>query len=100
MTIDGTKLAILIRPLVPDTHAVVLQVLDIGIALEEPQQLVDDGLEVELLGSQEREALLEVKTHLMTEDRDSACTCTVVLLGTLGEYALAEIEILFHCFCC
>ena len=44
-----------------------LEVVHIGVTLQEPQELVDDALEVELLCRQEREALLEIKAHLIAE---------------------------------
>ncbi len=52
VSVDGSKLAILVGPLVPNGDAMLLQPTDVGVATKEPQQLVDDGLEVEFLGGE------------------------------------------------
>ena len=44
LAVNRAELAVLIGPLVPDADAVLAQVADVGVALEEPQQLVNDGL--------------------------------------------------------
>lgn len=49
MPIDGAQIAVFIGPFIPDGHTVVLQILDIRITGNEPQQLIYDGLEVNLL---------------------------------------------------
>jgi hypothetical protein len=40
---------------------------------------VDDRLEVQLLGSNQRKSVAKVKAHLTTEDRQSACAGAVSL---------------------
>src|ERR1041384_1706295 len=67
LAVDRTELAVLVGPLVPDRHAVLLQVAHVRVALQEPQQLVDDRLHVQLLGREQRKALREVETHLAAE---------------------------------
>ena len=47
--VDRAQIAILIGPLVPDAHVIILQEFHIGIAAQEPQQLADDPAEVDLL---------------------------------------------------
>jgi hypothetical protein len=49
------------RPTRPRCARRFLQVLDVGIALEEPQQFVDDRFQVQLLGGQQREAVARSK---------------------------------------
>ena len=85
VTVDGTQLAVLVGPLVPDAHAVFLQILHVGIAVEEPQQLVDDRLQVQFLRRQQRKTVLHVVTTLCAKNAQGAGTCTVTLLGTLAE---------------
>ena len=58
MPVHGTQVPVLIRPLVPDADSVLLEVGDVGVARDEPQQFVDYGLEVDLLGGEQGEALL------------------------------------------
>jgi hypothetical protein len=67
MTVYRSEVTVLICPLIPDRDTVVLEVLDICIACDEPEKFVNDGLEVHLLGCEKRESLAQVKTHLMTE---------------------------------
>ena len=62
-----------------------LQVFHVGVALQEPQQLVDDALQMQLLGGQEGETVLQVVAALRTKDADGTCSCAVTLLGTLSQ---------------
>ena len=57
LAVDRPELAVLVRPLIPDGHAVLAQPGDVGLAAQEPQQLVDHRAHVDLLGGDEREAL-------------------------------------------
>ena len=66
----------------------VLEVLDIGVAAQEPQQLVDDGAEVEFLGGEQGEAVLQGETHLVAEDAHRACAGAVQPLGAVVEHVL------------
>lgn len=42
LAIHRPQFTLLVGPLVPDRHAVVLQVTDVGVALQEPQQFMND----------------------------------------------------------
>ena len=96
LAIDRTELAVLVGPLVPDPHAVVVEIFDVGVAGEEPEQLVDDRLEVQLLGRHQRKAFGQVEAHLMAEHRQRAGAGAVALLHAVGENVLHQIEILAH----
>lgn len=48
------------------------------------------------LGGHQREAFLQVKTHLMAENRDRASAGAVIFWRALGEHFLHQIKILFH----
>ena len=43
--IDAAQVAVLVRPFVPDRHAVVVETFDVRVAAQKPEQFVDDGLE-------------------------------------------------------
>src|SRR3546814_5384854 len=60
-------IAVRVRPFVPDANAVLLQIPDVRVALQEPQQFVDDRLDVQLLGREQRETLGQVEAHLVAE---------------------------------
>ena len=72
VAIDRAQIALRVRPVVPNPDAIVLQVLDVGVPLKEPKQLMDDGPEVEFLGGQHWKALAQVKPHLVTKTPQSA----------------------------
>ena len=67
MAIHRPQVAVFVGPLVPDAHAVVFQISNIGIAVQKPQQLDDDGAQVQLLGGQHRKALRQIKSQLVTK---------------------------------
>jgi hypothetical protein len=83
VTIDGTEFAILVGPFVPYSYSVLLKVFDVGVAIEKPEEFVDDALEVEFLGGEQWKTVCHVETHLIAEDALGACTCTVSLYYTL-----------------
>ena len=60
-------IVVAIGVVVPDMYSIINEILDVGVTIEEPQKLVDDTLQKDLLGGQERESLREVKTHLMAK---------------------------------
>lgn len=72
-----SEVSVLVCPFVPDAYAVFLQVFDVGVALQEPEQFVDDGFQVQLFGGQQGEAFFEVEPHLVSENADCSCSCTV-----------------------
>ena len=68
MAVDGAEVAVGAGPLVPDGDFVVVEVLHISVAAQEPQQLVYDGAQMQLLGGEQREAVIQVEAHLVAED--------------------------------
>jgi hypothetical protein len=46
-----------------------VEIFNVGVAGEEPEQLVGNRFEVQLLGGGEREAVRQVEAHLMAEHR-------------------------------
>src|SRR3546814_7617638 len=73
-----------------------LQVGDVGVPREEPQQFMDDRLEMQLLGGQQREALGEVEAHLVAEQALGAGAGAVALVDALVANPAQEVEVLFH----
>src|SRR6478672_1396766 len=67
--VDRAELALLIRPFIPYRDAVFLEIGDVGVPFEEPQKLVDDRLQMQLLRRNKREALRKVEAHLVPENR-------------------------------
>src|SRR5438309_9853469 len=90
------ELAVRVGPLVPDGDAALLQPADVGLASQEPEQLVDDRLEMNFLGGQQRKAGRQVESHLPAEGGQRAGARAVVLSVTVLEHVTHEIEVLLH----
>jgi hypothetical protein len=58
----------------------VVQVLNIGIAVQKPQQFVHNAFKVQFFGSHQRKPFLQVKPHLVTKATNGACARAVGFL--------------------
>ena len=96
VSVDMSEVTVRVRPFVPDTHTMLLQVLHVRVALQEPEQFIDDGFQVKLLRREQGKTLLQIEAHLMSENADSTRTCAVALLRALVQHTLQKIQILFH----
>ena len=85
VAVHRSEVAVFVGPLVPNADAVVLEVLDVGVALQKPQQLVDDRTQVQLFGGQHRKAFLQIKTHLVAKTPDGTGSCTVFAQVAIGQ---------------
>src|SRR5690606_20192226 len=94
--VHRTELALGVRPFVPDRDAVLVQIADVRLAAQKPQELVDDGLEMQLLGGQEREARREIAAQLVAEDALRAGAGPVRLAYALLAHLAQEIEVRLH----
>ena len=97
VTIDVSKVTILVGPLIPNAHSTLLQPLGIRIALQEPQEFVDDRLQMQFFCCEERESLLQVESHLIAKYRDGASAGAVSFLYSFFQDAVEQVKILFHC---
>ena len=91
LAVHRAEFAVLIGPLIPDGDAVVFQVFDVGAALQEPQQLMDDGFQVALLGGDQRETFGEVEAHLVAEHAGGAGAGAVGFMGAVVQHVLHQI---------
>ena len=96
LAVHRAKIAVLVRPFVPDTDAVFLQIFGIGAALQKPQQFVDDGLQVALLGGDQRETLRQIEAHLVAEHAGGAGAGAVGFCGAVVQHVLHQVEVLAH----
>ena len=94
--INTAEIAVLVRPFVPNRHAVLVEIFDVRVAAQKPEQLVDDGFEVNLLGRDERETVLQGKTHLRAEHGIRARAGAVGLGFSVLQNVSQQIEILNH----
>ncbi|MOA38626.1 hypothetical protein D3C78_1603310 [compost metagenome] len=97
--IDGAEIAVFVSPFIPDGNAIFLEIGNIGIALQEPQEFMDDRAQMQLLGGENRKTLRKVETHLVTENRARARAGAVPAVGAGFHDMPEKIEILFHAFC-
>ena len=96
MAVDRPEVAALVGPFVPDAHAVLVEIFDVGVAGQEPEQLVDDRLQVQLLGGEQREAVGEIEAHLIAEHRQRAGAGAVALFRAAAQNVFHQIEVLAH----
>jgi hypothetical protein len=94
--VHGTQIPVLVRPLVPDRHAVLAQVPHVRVAGQEPEQLVHHGAEVDLLGRDEREARGEIEAELAPEHAERARPRAVGLLVAALQDVSEQLEVRHH----
>jgi len=95
-TVDRSEVAVLVGPFIPDTDAVFLEIGDIGITLQEPEQFVDDRLQVQPFRGDDRKAVGEVESHLMPEDRTRARARAIAAVAASLQNVTEEVVILVH----
>ena len=96
LAVHRPELAGGIGPFVPDADLVLLQVADVRLALQEPQQLMHHRLPVHFLGGDERKAGREVETHLRAEHAARAGAGAVGLDGAIRHHVLQQIMVGLH----
>src|ERR1051325_11178125 len=94
--IDTAEIALGVGPFVPDSHAVLVEIFDVGIAAEKPEQFVDDRFEMELLRGEEWKACVERKAGLRAENGISAGACSVGFEFALLENEREQIKVWLH----
>ena len=72
------------------------QILDVCVAREEPQELVDDRLGRHLLRREQRKTFGEVESHLVAENTERADTRPVLALFAMFEDMPQKIQVLMH----
>ena len=73
-----------------------VQVVDVRVAAQEPQEFVDDRFQMQLLRRQDREASREIETHLVAEDAERARTRAVVLGDSAVPDRGQQVQVLLH----
>src|SRR5204863_3245091 len=66
--VNWSELAAFIRPFIPDRHPFFIERAHVGVASEEPEQFVDDRLEMELLRGQQRKSFPQIEASLGSEN--------------------------------
>ena len=96
-SVDGSKIAAIIGPLVPDGYILLAQPPDVRIAAKKPQQFRNDRSQVHFLGRDQWETVGEVKSQLPAEDAQRACAGSVGSLRAAIADITQKVEVLTHC---
>ncbi len=108
LAIDRPQFAVLARPFVPDPHTHFVERPGVRVPSQEPQKLVDDRAQMELLGRYERESrfrrggskrpvrVRQVVPCLVTEDAERPGPGPVLLAGTLVENPSQQVVVFTH----
>ena len=76
------------RPIIPNSDSVLAEVANVGVARNEPNQLVQNALEVQLFSRHHREALGQIKAHLVAKHTAGSGACAVGFVDALAEHAV------------
>jgi len=95
-TVHWPEIAVLVGPLVPDLDAVFLKPADVCLSAQEPQQLVDDCVVVDLLAGDEGKPLGQIKTDLSTKHAFRAGAGSISFFSAMYKHVFEEIFVL----CC
>ena len=98
MSVHGPQITVFVSPFIPDADAVFLEVVDGGVAGNEPQEFVDDGFQVDFLGGQQRKSILEVEPHLVAEQAGGPGSGAVAFEDAFRFDFAEEVEVLLHTF--
>ncbi len=95
-TVDTAEIAFFIGPLVPNRHAMFLEIFDVRVASKKPKQFVNDRFDVQLLGRQERKIFAQIETCLGAEDRQCPCAGAICARLTFVKNQPKKVVILPH----
>ncbi|AEW75054.1 hypothetical protein EcWSU1_03626 [Enterobacter ludwigii] len=96
LTVHRAQVAVFICPFVPDRDVVFMQIRNVGIALQEPEQFMNDRAQVAALCRHQRKTFLQIEAHLVAKNGERAGTGTVIFRRALIEHFFHQFKILFH----
>src|SRR5208283_5099293 len=85
-----------VRPFVPDGHAMLVEPFDVRVAAQKPEQLVNDGLGVNLLRGEQRKRFAQRTTDLRAENGKRARARAVGLELAMFVDVAQQIEVWNH----
>src|ERR1019366_1950788 len=80
--IHRPQFSLLIGPLIPDMDVVLLQIVYVGIALQKPEQFINNGSCMQLLCGHKWEACTQIEAHRMAENAQGSGSCAVLFSGS------------------
>jgi hypothetical protein len=96
LAVHRPEFAAFVGPFVPDRHAMLVQPGCIGLAAQEPKQLIDDRLQVHFLRRDQRKSRGQIEAHLVTEHGQRARAGAVRLARAVLADVTHEVEIGLH----
>src|SRR5262249_50545126 len=63
-TVDTAKLSLLVRPFIPNRDPALAQIIHVRVAAEEPEEFMNDRLEMQLFGREQRKTCPQIVTRL------------------------------------
>jgi hypothetical protein len=94
--INRAKLAFVISPFIPDGNMILVEILNVRLTAQKPQQLVNNRSQVKLFRRHERKPIGQVEPHLIAENTACAGAGAVALGNAVIEDVLQQVEILLH----
>ena len=94
--IDPAQVPICVGPFVPDGYTMFVEVTDIRLPAQEPEQFVRDGFEMNTLGRQKREPALEIKSGLCPEIGNRSYTRSVFFRFAFFKNKAEQVVVCFH----
>ncbi len=67
--VNPAEITLLVGPFIPDRDSLLLEVADVRVAAQKPEQLVNDRFEMQLFRREEREAVAQIEAGLGAENR-------------------------------
>src|SRR5271165_3862863 len=96
LAVDGPEIAVGVGPFIPDRNAVRLEIGDVGVASQKPDELPHDRLDMKPLGGDERKALRKIEADLPPEQRAHSRARPVGLDRAILKRVAHQIEIGAH----
>src|ERR1700720_1328785 len=96
ISVDRTELAVAVGPFIPDRDVVLAKPPHVRFAAQEPQQLVDDGSQMQFLGRQQRKSGAQIASDLISEDAQRAGAGAIRFRFAVVEDVSDEREVLLH----
>ena len=96
LAVNRAEVAVFVGPFVPNADFILLEIADVGLAFEKPEELVNDRAEMQLLGGQAGEAFAEVVARLATKNTEGAGAGAVSTLFAVLKNIGEKVEISLH----
>ena len=96
LTVNRPKIAIVVRPIIPDADLIFGEPFGIRVAVQKPQQFIDDGAQMQFLRRDQRKTMCQVETHLVAKDRPGANAGAVLLFNPVVKDVLHQIKVSAH----